>query len=336
MATNDVFPSAALRSLAAPTSSQTASPAQRRIARVPEHAWRNAPLFTKTIQDGVAPDIFPVVESPRFVFSAESRFRTEQEIVAACGGAGPLAFLLIGSTICSLSPVTPTSEFGPAIEQNRAPSQEPFAGWLSDSRRSHEAIQLLDRSLRRHAWKRGLRFTEAEALFYFTRSKPKNLWWEFEGKIAQREVTAPLMQSYRIEDGREVELQRGWKHEAVRAAFTLHEGRVSLRFEPAWLLTELDGKTPATRQTVTTVGSRGPAQAEAELIRTLRFWSAVFAKSHRELRIETGAGPIRVRLTPASSQAPRIIAKDRLNFEDFSPTAIESDQLIPELSPALT
>lgn len=285
------------------------------------------------VEPQVATGIFPVVENPKFIFAAASRFRTEEQILAACADAGPLPFLLTGSIIYSLSPLTSTSEFGAASEKTDTPSRQMFAEWLSDPQRSEGAVELLDRSLRRHAWKRGLHFEESHALFYFTRSRSKNLWWEFCGKIAQREVTAPLMQSYQIEDGRIVDSQRGWKHEAIRAGFVFHEGRLCLRLEPSWLLTELDGKTPATNETVTPVGAHS-VNSEAEFLCALRFWSAVFAKSHRELRMETGAGPIRVRLTPASSPAPRIIPKDRLDLEGFSAAAIEKNQLIPELSPA--
>jgi hypothetical protein len=68
-------------------------------------------------------------------------------------------------------------------------------------------------------------------------------------------------------------------------------------------------------------------------LRTLRFWSAVLAKGHRELRIETGANPIRVRLTPASGSSPAVLTSDQLDFDTLVLADIGNAQLIPELAP---
>jgi hypothetical protein len=292
------------------------------------------PLFARmaNVEERISANHFPVVESPKFVFSTESRFQTEKEIVEACGGAGPLPFLLKGSTIYTLSPLTRSSVFAAAIRADHVPSQEQFAGWLWDAKASRWAIELLDRVLRLHAWKRGLRFDEGHGLFYFTRSKPKKLWWEIGGKIFQREVTAPLIKQRQIDNHRQVEFQCGWKHEAIRAGFVQFGSSLFVQFGPAWFLTELDGKTPATSQTVAPLESSRSNREDTDVPHTLCFWSAVFAKSHRELRIETGAGPIRVKLTPASSPAPRIIPKEPANVNHFALTEMEDDGPIPELA----
>jgi len=313
----------------------TIAPApERRFASAPVREWQMRPLFAEraNVEERISANLFPVVESPKYVFSAESRFQTEKEIVEASGSAGPLPFLLRGSTIYTLSPLTPRSAFAFAIKPGRAPSQEQFAGWLWDAKSSRWAIELLDRGLRLHAWKRGLRFDEDHALFYFTRSKPKKLWWEIDGKITQREVTAPHFKQHQIDDHRQAEFQCGWKHEAIRAGFVQFGRSLFVQLDPAWFLTELDGKTPATSQTVAPLDSSRSNPSDADVLRTLRFWSAVFAKSHRELRIETGAGPIRVRLTPASSPAPRIIPKDPANVNPFALAEMEDDGPIPELA----
>jgi len=314
----------------------SAAPAKPRQVRAPDPAWKRHALFSGTavsVEEPVVSNLFPVAETPRCIFSAESRLQTEKEIVEVCGGAEPLPFLLKDSTIYTLLPLAGDSVFARALKARSVPIQEPFTTWLSDTDRSKWAIEILDRSLRRHAWKRGLRYDEDHSLFYFSRSKPKKLWWETAGKIALREVTAPLMKSYRIEDGRAVEFQRGWKHEAIRAGFVQTGGQLFLQLDPAWFLTELDGKTPATQQPVAPLDSIRADRNGANFSRALRFWSAIFAKSHRELRIETCAGPLRVRLTPPSSSAPRIIAKDRLSLEDFATANLAEDERIPELDP---
>jgi hypothetical protein len=306
----------------------------RDAARAPVSAWKTRPLFaTPNATERIASNLFSVVEIPKFVFSARSRFETEQEIIEACGGAGPLPFLLKGSTLHTFAPLTRSSVFGPALKKDEvAVSQEQFAVWLSDAQRSNWAVDLLNRFLCLHAWKRGLHFDEGHALFYFTRSKPKRLWWEVGGKIALREVTSPHVKHYQIDDQREVEFQCGWKHEAVRAGFVLQGGSLFVQLEPAWFLTELDGKTPATSQRVAPLNSPRSNPQAAELLRTISFWSAVFAKGHRELRIETGGAPIRVRLISPSSSTPRIVSKEDRSLDYFALTNMEDDGAIPELS----
>jgi len=294
------------------------APAKSRLVRAPDPAWKRHALFGGagvSVEDAVS-NFFPVAETPRCIFSAESQLQTEKEIVEVCGGAEPLPFLVKDSTIYTLLPLGGDSVFARALKPRSVPTQQPFATWL-----------------RRHAWKRGLRYDEDHSLFYFSRSKPKKLWWETGGEIALRQVTAPLMKSYQIEDGREVEFQRGWKHEAIRAGFVQTGGQLFLQLDPTWFLTELDGKTAAIQQPAAPLDSIRADRNGADFSRALRFWSAVFAKSHRELRVETGAGPLRVKLTPPSSSAPRIIAKDQLSLEDFTTANLGEDERIPELNP---
>jgi hypothetical protein len=301
-----------------------------------EPGWKTRPLFlgSKKVKERIVSNFFPVVEIPNDVFSAETQLHTESEIVDACGGPGPIPFLMKGSRLYSVAPLTGNSVFGAAVNETSKRSQEPIRQWLSDPERAPWALELLNHSLRHHAWKRGMRFDQVQGLFYFTRSKPKNLWWEIGGKTIQREVTAPHTKWNQNEDQTLAEFQCGWRHEAIRASFIQILGALFLRLQPAWFLTELDGKTPATTQPVMSLDSLRPNQQKGgQLLRTLRFWSAVFAKGHRELRIETGTNPIRVRLTPAFGSSQSVLPNDQMDFDTLALTDIDHAQLIPELSP---
>jgi hypothetical protein len=301
-----------------------------------EPAWKTRPLFlgAKKVRERIVSNLFPVVEIPKEIFTTETRFHTESEIMEACGGPGPLPFIMKGSRLYTVAPLTEDSVFGPALNEDCNPSREHFAQWLSDSKRAPWAIELLNHLLRHHAWKRGMRFDECQSLFYFTRSKPKNLWWEIGGKTIQREVTAPHTKWNQIEDHGMAEFQCGWRHEAIRAGFIQVRGDLFLRLEPAWFLTELDGKTPSTSQSVGPLESFPPNQGKnGQVLRTLRFWSAVFAKGHRELRIDTGTNPIRVRLTPASGSSESALSNDQMDFDNLVLTDMDDAQLIPELGP---
>jgi hypothetical protein len=301
-----------------------------------EPSWKTRPLFAgaKKLSERILSNLFPAVEIPKYFFSAETRYQTESEILEACGSPGPLPFLLNGSRLYTAAPPSENSVFGPALREDSKPSQEHFSEWLSDSERAPRAIELLNHLLRYHAWKRGMRFDEGQNLFYFTRSKPKNLWWEIGGKTIQREVTAPNTKWNQIGDHGMAEFQCGWKHEAIRASFIQLFGALFMRMEPAWFLTELDGKTPSTTQRVEPLTPYPQNQdSNAQVLRTLRFWSAVFAKGHRELRIDTGTNPIRVRLTPASGCIRSKLSNDQMDFDSLALAEIDRAELIPELGP---
>jgi len=301
-----------------------------------ESGWKTRPVFAgeKKVRERIVSNLFPVVEIPKEFFAAETNFRAESEIVEVCGEPGPLPFLLKGSKLYTVAPLTKNSVFSRALMEGGKRSQERFTEWLSCPERGPWAVDLLNRLLRHHAWKHGMRFDECHSLYYFTRSKPKKLWWEIGGQTIQREVTAPNTKWVPIENQGKAEVQYGWRHEAIRAGFIQILGALYLRLEPAWFLTELDGKTPATTQPV------GPAnplprnqEGNGQVLRTLQFWSAVFAKGHRELRIDAGANPIRVRLTPSSGSSESGISNDRMDFNRLALTDIDAIQSIPDLAP---
>jgi hypothetical protein len=299
-----------------------------------EPAWEAKPLFTRARKatERIISNLFPVVEIPKRVFSVESRFHSETEIMEACGGPGQLPFVLKDARIYTVLPLTKNSVFAPALKQSSEPFWEPFTEWLSDPQAARFAIELLNRLLRHHAWKRGLRFEESLNLFYFTRSKPKNIWWEIGGRTVQRQVTAPHITWNRTGDHETTQFQCGWRHEAVRCEFTEILGSLFLRLEPAWFRTELDGKTPSTRQPVGPLDFCPPtSRKNGRILQTLRFWSAVLAKGHRELRIDVGTNPIRVRLVPAASSSPTVSLNDQIGFDTLALPDIDEAQLIPEL-----
>jgi hypothetical protein len=291
-------------------------------------------LGVSTTSERILSNLLPVVELPKYVYSAETRFRTESELADACPGSGPLPFLLKGTRLYTIEPLSQNSVFAPAVSNWKTCEQEDFAQWLSGSDRAEWAIELLNNMFRHHAWKRGLHWDRATDQYYFPRTKPKSLWWESAGRTVSREVTAPHMGWVELENESRAEVQYGWKHQSIRAGFVQVSGNLFLHMEPSWLLTELDGKTPATTQPVGPVfpGARQP-ERNGQVLRSLRFWSAVLAKGHHEIRINTGQAPIRVRLTPLSGLTQFGIPSDRMDYDQLMLAEMEDDLLIPALGP---
>jgi hypothetical protein len=285
-------------------------------------------------KERILSNLFPVVELPKCVYSAETRFQTESEVTEACATAGPLPFLLKDSRLYSTEPISRNSVFAPALGNGDIPRQENFAQWLSRDDRVRWAIELLNHLFRHHAWKRGLRWDETTDQYYFPRTKPKSLWWEISGRTMSREVTAPHVEYVELENGVRAEVQYGWRHQSIRADFVRALGNLFLRLEPSWLLTELDGKTPATTQPVGPLNS-GPHHQErnGQILRSLRFWSTVLAKGHHEIRITTGQAPVRAKLTPLSGFTQFGIPGDQMDYDQLMLAGMEDDLLMPALGP---
>jgi hypothetical protein len=285
-------------------------------------------------KERILSNLFPVAELPKFVFSAETQFRLETDLTKACAGADHLPFLLKGSRLFTIEPLSRDSAFAPAVSNWDTRKQETFTHWSSGKDRAGWAAALLNNLFRHHAWKRGLRWDNCTEQFYFPRTKPKSVWWEVSEQTIAREVTAPRMGWIELENQVRAEVQYGWKHQSVRADFIQVQGKLFLRLQPSWLLTELDGKTPATTQPVGPMFSGYPQQERnGQVLRSLRFWSAILAKGHHEIRMGTGQAPVRIKLTPLSGFTQFGIPSDQMDYDQLMLTEMEDDLLIPALGP---
>jgi hypothetical protein len=280
------------------------------------------------------PNLFPVLELPKEFYSAEAKFSSESQVIAACNMHGPLPYLLRNGRLIGFAPIAENSPLAPAIRLDATASRERVADWLATPDRAPFVIDLLDRTLRYHAWKRGMRFDETHRLFYFTRSKPKSIFWEVGGRRIQQEVTAPLTVWNQTEFGVAAEAQFGWRHRAIRAGFVQVEGRLYVNLKPAWFMTRLDGKTPLTADQVVPLESYFEnGGGHEDRLRSLQFWSTVFTKGHRELRMDGGRNPIRVRMSCAAVPSHSPLAGKRANFDTMKLANIGDVRLIPELGP---
>jgi hypothetical protein len=160
------------------------------------------------------------------------------------------------------------------------------------------------------------------------------VWWEISQQTISREVTAPHMGWIELENELKAEVQYGWRHHTIRAEFVQVMASLCLRLEPGWLLTKLDGETPAPTQLVAPLFSGYPQQQRnGQVLRSLRFWSTVLAKGHLEIRMNTGQAPVRIKLTPLSGFTPVGIASDRTDYDQLMFAEMEDDLMMPALGP---
>ena len=66
-------------------------------------------------------------------------------------------------------------------------------------------------------------------------------------------------------------------------------------------------------------------------MRSVRFWSLVFARGTREIFIPTGQKPIRISLTPASGDLEFGILADQIDYDGLMRAEMEDDIELPQL-----
>ena len=180
-------------------------------------------------KERILSNLFPVVEIPEFVFSAETRFQSDSELAEVCDAAGPLPLLLKGPRLYTVEQPSRGSVFSLTTSGGEsAIRREDFTQWFSRNDRAGWAVELLNVLFRHHAWKRGLRWDRITDQYHFPRTKPKSVWWEIGKQTISREVTAPHMGWIEIENQVRAEVQYGWRHQSVRAEFVPVQGNLLL------------------------------------------------------------------------------------------------------------
>jgi hypothetical protein len=287
------------------------------------------------VQERLVSNLFPVLELPSTSYGAETLLRHKAEVVQCCQGRCLPPFVLRKGKLFTFAPLDDNQ--APFLEAIRTEKiyRETFREWLGHPDRRRWAIELLNVSLKEYAWRRYLRFEKIGRRYFFSpyKNQPKRLRWRVGGKWTGREVTTPHMGRKKLDDGRVMEFQRGWRHQGIRASFLLLPFGLFLRIEPTWLLTKIDGRTPRGGPYVGPVLSRWLNQERnGQILRALRFWSLVLARGRNEIEIPTGQGPIRIGLAPASGFLGFGILGDRIDYDGLMNSEIEDDIAVPQLS----
>jgi hypothetical protein len=140
------------------------------------------------------------------------------------------------------------------------------------------------------------------------------------------------MVTRRLADGKKEKIQSGWRHQACKAGFILMPFGLFLRLEPTWMLTKADGKTPRGGSRVGPILSHWLNQERnGQILRSVRFWSLVFARGKTEIFIPTGQKPIRINLTPACGDLEFGILADQIDYDGLVRAEMEDDIELPQL-----
>jgi hypothetical protein len=287
------------------------------------------------VQERLVCNLFPVVQVPRYIYSAETHLRDKAAVDLACNQRNLPAFILKQGKLSTFSPLARAhGPFRPALQEQGCMAAEKIEEWLRDEDRHRWVVELLNVSLRKHAWDAHLRFeNNGKRYFYAPQNNwRKRLWWNLGGKRRPRTVTAKHMGFVRQTDGTRKEVQVGWRHQGFRAKFVHLPCGLFLQMEPTWLLTEMDGKTPKAGPNVGPILVKWLNQERnGQVLRSVRFWSLVLAGGRKSIEISTEQGPIEISLTPSSGSLGFGILGDRLDYDELMRAEVEDDKRILQL-----
>jgi hypothetical protein len=286
------------------------------------------------VEERLVSNLLRVAELPQTVYSAETPLRKKSEISEYSEATSHPAFILRDGRLWTFVNLRADKDsFGACVRPSTV-KEAAFEAWFSDADRSRWAVELLNVCLRQSAWQRHLRL-DAERHRYFFSPKddlPKKIQWKISGKWSRRELTARHMVTRLLPDGQKEKVQSGWRHQACRASFVLLPFGLFLRLEPTWMLTKADGKTPRGGSRVGPILSHWLNQERnGQILRSIRFWSLVFARGTQEIQLPTGQKPVRISLTPASGKLGFGILADQIDYDELMRAEMEDDIEVPQL-----
>jgi len=286
------------------------------------------------IQERLVSNLLPVVELPQTVFSAETPLRSKADIHQYSDRVSHPAFVLREGRLWTFENLRENGEsFGTSVQPTTI-REDDFESWFSDADHARWAVELLNVCLKQNAWHRFLRQDKDRHRYFCSPNydRPKKIQWKIGGKWCKREVTARHMVTRRLAEGKKEKIQSGWRHQACKAGFILMPFGLFLRLEPTWMLTKADGKTPRGGSRVGPILSHWLNQERnGQILRSVRFWSLVFARGKTEIFIPTGQKPIRINLTPACGDLEFGILADQIDYDGLVRAEMEDDIELPQL-----
>lgn len=286
------------------------------------------------IQERLVSNLLPVVELPATVYSAETPLRKKSDISKYSDRVSHPAFILREGELWTFVNLhTDKESFGSCVRPETI-KEAKFESWFSDADRARWAVELLNVCLKENAWQRYLRLDKDRHRYFFSPKDglPKRIQWKIGGKWSKRQVTARHMVTRLLPDGQKEKVQSGWRHQACRANFVLLPFGLFLRLEPTWMLTKADGKTPRGGSRVGPILSHWLNQERnGQILRSVRFWSLVFARGKTEIFIPTGQNAIRISLTPRSGNLEFGILADQMDYDQLMRAEMEDDIEMPQL-----
>lgn len=258
------------------------------------------------IHDLVVSNLLPVSDYPETVWSATTSARQPKDIWEKVADAP--AFILREGRLYAFSDLSdPKSPFRQVVSGTGVKG-EPIATWRSNPDRWSWFIDLLNRCLRNHLGKMGIRPTKGNRYFFRGPAEGDSRQQKNADDPA-REVAARKVSSA---DGSVF-----WVHHGADFRFMTLGAGLFLCVEPCYVFTS-DGREPLIGPRVTPLSMKwGGKERNAAIIRHVVFWARTLGRANARILVSTGAKPVTILGLPALSRTTFGIEFDHIGLKSL-------------------
>jgi hypothetical protein len=270
------------------------------------------------LADAVYPNIFPVVNRPKNIWSAPTKFRKPGALFSYYGSDRPVPpFILFSNRLFTFTDLSKESQpFLGAIEEYDVAS-EAWESWIKDREKAKMLCWLLDDCLREKL--RGLRlsFTRKGRKYFYDQGVLR----EQKFKAFQRGGGKNFIFDYTERGGYTA-------HRAVNLRFILLGPHPYLRLESGWVFKEPSGNLIEGRRRIVLNAKFTSGQRNATNFNEVRFWNWFLAGEDGVLRLSIDTRQtLGVELQPAPIPLDVGVLGDQTNL---SPVNAAPDVLFEE------
>jgi len=262
-------------------------------------------------QEQLESNLFPLLEMPHSWFRAPTSARTVAEVLKNVHGRPP-AFLPKSGELMSFADL----RHGPLASVVRCDlvREEDVRDILADPMRKPWLVDLMNKCVQVTLARKGVAFDADHHRFFFMPPRQgegteRSEKWKSPKRWAERMVARARTSNSTI---------LRWEHQAAYVRFIEVGGRFYLCIEPSWTFTK-DGREALASERVTSLATRQMSrESNAEVLNDTRFWAAFLAENKNELRLDTGARPLRVDRAPLVTELPVGLQRDQTVPDVFS------------------
>lgn len=236
-----------------------------------------------TLPDLLYPNIFPVVNPPRMVWSAPTTFRTSGDLLKYYGHEREVPpFILTDGRLFTFAQLSRHGHPFTGVVEDYDVSNYSWESWATDPEGSKRLAWLLDDCLRQRARELRLRYERRGKKYYYEKGALKEQKFKAFAKGSGKNLVIDYTE--KPNPGNFI------AHRAVNLRFVLVGTSPFLRVESGWVFTNVLGEIIEGRRRTVLNSKFTSGQRNSANFNEVRFWVWFLAgdESHLRLRLDTG------------------------------------------------
>jgi len=229
------------------------------------------------VPDLLYPNVFPVHNPPKYVWSAPTRLKGRTEVFQYFGPERPIPpFVLAGERLFTFADLSAAAHPFTGVIEEYDVVRETWNSWVQDREKEKRLHWLLDDCLRQRIRALRLRYTRKGRKYYYEKGVLK----EQRFKAFARGKGKDFILDYTEKGGNFV------AHRAVNLRFILLGAEPYLRIESGWVFSDVLGELIEGRRRTVLNSRFTSGQRNSANFNEIRFWLWYLAGDDESLRLE--------------------------------------------------